>query len=211
VLSGLARNVGLAAAFAKHGEDAWYLLLDDDTWIEWEVIEKTLAACVGHPTFGLVMPTNGANGCFVDKKLRNNPEFSWLDYNVPHRVVFLSGKVVAAIGFHDARFGWREDVEYAIRAKCAGFRAIAMHVGNAKYHSNKEFAASGGYAATGAEQHAKRVIAMVAGAEQICDVFPWAKQNKCGTLLWVRQFEALSEAERASYATYHGEYRIERV
>jgi hypothetical protein len=211
VLSGPARNVALAAAFAEHSPDAWYLLIDDDTWIDWAAIEQTLAACVEHPTFGLVMPTDCYNGSFADRELRNEAEFSWIDWKVPYRVVLVSGRVVEKIGFHDPRFGWREDVEYSIRAKCAGFRTIAMRVCSAKWRSKLEYMNSGGYEASTASAPEERAAKIHAGSLQIAKIFPWTKVDKRGYLLWARQFEALSEEERAEYATYHGEYRIKRV
>lgn len=137
---GPANNIGIKLAYEKGAEHV--LLLNQDTWIEPEVVEKLISASLQHPEFGIISPIHlNGDGDLLDNNFglilsRNTGRlllgdsvkgnYSKMVYDVPFVMAacwFVTKTCIEKVGFFDPLFyHYGEDDNYCQRALFHGYK-----------------------------------------------------------------------------------------
>ncbi len=138
-------NVGIRHALAEGA--AYVLLLNNDTIVEPDFLDKLVAAGLAHPTIGILGPkiylgtdrrTLWSAGGWVDpitsftfKNTQQEPYHFYAELvkagYIMGAAILIRRNVIEKVGLLDERFfAYNEEIEYCVRARRAGFDSVLV-------------------------------------------------------------------------------------
>ena len=190
---GKARNMILAKAFSILGENAMYVISDDDMYVPFDVTMDLYQFMIEHPECGMVCPVGIHSS--ADRDFREKPYLYYEEFGVSHCVIMISGRLLHTIGFHDPDLTFREDADFYIRTKCAGFETYKLNTNKCQMLGKYE--KSGGFEAPANTE--KRKALLSASAEFLCTRYPFCKTASNGNMLLKNNYAKLTEEEKKKY------------
>lgn len=194
VTVGGGRNLALAMAYAKLGPDAIYFMPDDDIVMKHD---EAVAECADflekNPQHGVIQPMSS----FGFNAVRMREEFlDVMRIPCPCSIVFVHGRLLEAIGYHDPTMFFKEDVDFAIRAWASGHTPAIYDCGYERTVKVTKFASKGGFGveSTRDKTARRREIRdgyIRRGNEKLLEMYPWAKITANGSFTWKRQFDQI--------------------